>query len=102
MKLKDAAILYNPGGDCQITRHGHETPHQRRLECSTGAVNTEVANLAPVKARMYVLTEALRLIVHQGLAPETVHEAFLNIDKYRQACTTTMPGIQARRSPLRS
>jgi len=83
MRLREAAILYNPGGEIVVTHQGHEDPRYRHLQCSTGGVYTAVHDLSPAKARLWLLEEAIRLMVHQGLAPEKVHEALLGIDEYR-------------------
>ena len=104
MKLKDAAIYWDPrpGGRCVVAPFGRETVVTRALPCSTGSVHTKVCTLSPVKARAFVLAEALHMIIRDGLDPQTVHKALLEIDEYRTACANDMPGVQPRRAPFRS
>ena len=94
MKYRDCMIAWTPddaarrkydttAGCVKVGPHPDTTGWSHQYECTTGSCYTEVKESTPNNQIIFMLTDFQKLIVGYGLDPMRVHEAFLQIDEYR-------------------
>ena len=94
MKYRECMIAWTPGdaarrkydstaGCVEVGPRPDLTGWSRKYECTTGSYYTEVQGSTPDKQIIFMLTDFQKLIIGYGLDPMQVHEAFMQIDDYR-------------------
>jgi hypothetical protein len=102
MKWRDAMILWNPAERCHgrpdlepgIVRVIRHPGDDRCFALSTGACNAWHGRLRGNVALVKLLAEFHTLVVRDGLDPQVVHDAFLEIDEYRTVIAPDCPGAR--------
>ncbi len=86
MDIKDAKILWDRTGQVKVIPMSRdETPAERRLSASYGACDSEWADASDERRQALMLAQFARIVTVYGVDPQVAHEAFLEIDQYRQA-----------------
>ena len=94
MKYRDCMIAWTPddvarrkydamAGCVEVGPHPDLTGWSQKYECTTGGCYADVRDSTPDRQVIFMLADFQKLIVGYGLDPMRVHEAFLQIDEYR-------------------
>ena len=97
MRLKDSVIAWEakPEGRVMVEPFGFNPLARYSTTGGRHAWTQTCKDINKLKA--FVLTEAMSMIVRDGLDPMTVHTALLDIDEYLDVCAEDMPGVAQRR-----
>lgn len=80
--LKDTMFCWNPGGNVVLIPWPDESGLGRAYRRSGGACYAHIRDMDFEERKTIAFVEAVVLIVRDGCAPETVHQAFLGLDEY--------------------
>jgi hypothetical protein len=99
MKLKDTAIAWTPGVGVEVepisSPGGSKTFDRHPLQ--TGGFRYDLGRAEGERAQHAVLAIFHMLVVRDGLPPMTVHNAFMDIEEYRDSiCIDCLPAAVPR------
>jgi len=88
MKLSETIIAWNENSEDvaigPLLQNG-ETDWTKKYLKTSGAAYTKVRELEESDAELFCLTKAIFLMVGDKVDPEAVHNAFMEIDEYRDS-----------------
>ena len=97
MNAKDTMLLWNPQTGDVLLQPWPDADHQYRSYRSGLACYAIVTDASFEQRKMYILVEAMHLIVRDGIDPIRLHHCLLGLDEYRDACADDMPGVDQLR-----
>ncbi len=85
MKLKDTKVLWDNGGPVKvIPKDTRESEADRKLNCSSGATDLEWVEASDAERLTMLLRLFVRIATIYKVAPKDIHEAFWQVDEYRE------------------
>ena len=91
---QNTVLMWNPETGDVLLKPWPERDRLHRDYC-TGLACYAVFHGADFETRkLMVLTEALHLMVRDGIDPHKLHRVLLGLEEYRDACADDMPGMR--------
>ena len=89
MKAKEALIAWVPDSDkVRVGSMFNDLTWADEYQMTGGAAYAHVRKMSPDQAKTYLYITAVHLIVRDGVDPIAVHNAFFNINEYRDGLAT--------------
>ena len=104
MKACEAVIAYTPGsmtddpycGQVEVgpILYKGSRDWTAPYACTAGAAYVDRQKVKGKDATLAVLTDFYMLVMHQGIDPKIIHDAFLEIDEYVEISTAATEAMQ--------
>ena len=98
MNATNAMLCWNPGTDqVALVPWPDHTRLSSRYRMSTLACCAHFDGKSFEQRKCLVYITAMHLVVRDGVDPQAVHRALLELDEYRDGCANDMRGAEAAR-----